>query len=266
MSDIPRLGLGTWQNSDPRQCAESVQTALNHGYRHIDTAQTYGNEEAVGDGIAAADVEREDIFLATKVGRGNLGYDDVLRVAEESLDKLGVSYLDILYVHWPVQTYDPAETLPAMDELYDDEIIDRVGVSNFGPRHIEEAKDHLDAPIAANQVEMHPLFPQHELQAVAEANDHWLVAYAPLGRGEILSHPVMTSIAEEAGATPAQVCLSWELSHDRVAAIPKATSAAHIEENFASLELELTDKQIARIDAIEEESRVIDVDFGPWNE
>jgi len=132
-SGMPMLGLGTWQNDDPEQCAQSVRTALETGYRHIDTAQAYGNEEAVGDGIAAADVDREDVFLATKLWHSNLAYDDVLETARDSLDRLGVDSLDLLYVHWPSGTYDPEETLSALSELYDECLIENVGVSNFLP-------------------------------------------------------------------------------------------------------------------------------------
>jgi len=159
-SGMPMLGLGTWQNDDPEQCAQSVRTALETGYRHIDTAQAYGNEEAVGDGIAAADVDREDVFLATKLWHSNLAYDDVLETARDSLDRLGVDSLDLLYVHWPSGTYDPEETLSALSELYDECLIENVGVSNFLPSDLEVAVDVCDAPIFANQVELHPLLPR----------------------------------------------------------------------------------------------------------
>jgi len=159
---MPVLGLGTWQNDDAETCADSVQTALEMGYRHIDTAQAYGNEDAVGDGLAAADVDREDIFLATKVWISNLSREDVIETAERSLDDLGVDSVDLLYVHWPAGEYDAAETLAAFDELYEQGKIDRIGVSNFEPRHVEEAMEVLDAPLFANQVEIHPFLQQEE--------------------------------------------------------------------------------------------------------
>ena len=165
------LGLGTWQNEDPEQCATSVETALEMGYRHIDTAQVYGNEAAVGEGIAAADVDREDVFLATKVWIDSLAHDDVLETTEESLDRLGVEYVDLMYVHWPARTYDAAETLAAFDELAADGTIERVGVSNFEPEHVAEAEELLDADLFANQVECHPFLQQEELRAACDERD-----------------------------------------------------------------------------------------------
>lgn len=126
---IPTLGLGTWENTDPDACSNAVETALEMGYRHIDTAQAYGNEESVGRGIAAADVDRADVFLATKVWIDNLAHDDVLETTQESLEKLDVDGLDLLYVHWPAREYDPETTLAAFQELHDEGTIERIGVS-----------------------------------------------------------------------------------------------------------------------------------------
>ena len=147
---MPMLGLGTWENTDPETCVESVKTALECGYRHVDTAQVYDNEEAVGRGIVRADVDREDVFLATKVWIDNLGYEDVLETTRASLDRLGVDAVDLLYVHWPAGAYDPEETLRAFEELRDRGSIDRIGVSNFEPRHLETAREYLDGPVFAN--------------------------------------------------------------------------------------------------------------------
>ncbi|MFB6135857.1 MAG: aldo/keto reductase, partial [Halobacteriaceae archaeon] len=143
--NLHRLGLGTWRNTDPEQCAESVRAALEMGYRHVDTAQGYDNEAYVGDGIERADVPREEVFLATKVSTDNLAHDDVLATTEGSLERLGTDYVDLLYVHWPTDTYDAEETLTAFQQLYDQGAIRHVGVSNFEPRHLDEARDVLDA-------------------------------------------------------------------------------------------------------------------------
>ena len=159
-SGMPMLGLGTWQNDDPSECTDSVETALEMGYRHVDTAQAYGNEDAVGDGLAAADVAREDVFLATKVWNTNLAAEDVHATTERSLEDLGVDAVDLLYVHWPAGAYDAEETLSAFDELYDQGKIRNIGVSNFEPHHVEEAMEILDAPLFANQVEVHPFLQQ----------------------------------------------------------------------------------------------------------
>lgn len=264
MDAIPRLGLGTSGNTDPEECAGSVAEALSRGYRHVDTAQMYDNEPSVGEGIARADVQREDVFIATKIHPENLAYRDVLETAEESLDRLGVSYIDLLYVHWPLTAYEPEETLRAFDELHDDGVIDHVGVSNFTPALLEEARTILDADIAAHQVERHPRLPQRELIAEARAHDHVLVAYAPLLQGAVDDVEVLVDIAEDHDATPAQVCLAWHLSDDRVAPIPKATGE-HIAENYGALEVSLTTDEIGRIDAVDDRQRLIDPDDAAWN-
>ena len=260
--DMPMLGLGTWENENPQQCADSVRTALETGYRHVDTAQAYGNEDAVGDGIAAADVDREEIFLATKIWISNLSYEDVLETAQESLDRLGVDYLDLLYIHWPARAYDPAETLDAFQELYDEGTIRNIGVSNFEPHHIEEAREHLDAPIFANQIEIHPLLQQTELREFAADTDLELVAYSPLARGDVFDVDELTEIAEKHGVSEAQVSLAWLREND-ITAIPKATSEAHIRDNWESLTLELDDEDLEKIAGIDRTSRKVDPGFGP---
>ena len=262
---MPRLGLGTWQNTDPDACAESVRTAIEMGYRHIDTAQAYDNEAAVGEGIARADVDREDVFLATKVWTSNLAHEDVLRTAEESLDRLGVSQVDLLYVHWPANEYDPEDTLSAFDQLDDEGLIENVGVSNFEPRHLDEARKILDAPLFANQVEMHPLLQQDELVEYASENDVNLVAYSPLARGKVFDVPEIQEVAEKHDASPAQVSLAWLLQKEGVAAIPKASSEAHIRDNWGALDLELDDEDVATIESIDERDRQVDPSFAPWN-
>ncbi|WP_092700628.1 aldo/keto reductase [Halovenus aranensis] len=259
---MPMLGLGTWENDDHEACVQSVETALEMGYRHIDTAQIYGNEEAVGEGIETADVPREDIFLATKVWISNLSYDEVLATTEESLEKLGTDYVDLLYVHWPAREYAPAETLSAFDELYDDGVIRRVGVSNFEPHHVDEAREHLDAPVFANQVECHPFLQQDELREYADEESLELVAYSPLARSDVIGAEPLTEIADRHGASEPQVALAW-LREKGVTAIPKATSEAHIRDNWESLTLELSDDEIATIDDIARRDRKVDPDFGP---
>ncbi|SEP92470.1 aldo/keto reductase [Natrinema salaciae] len=261
---MPMLGLGTWQNDDAEQCAESVRTALETGYRHIDTAQAYENEAAVGEGIARADVDREEVFLATKVWISNLAHDDVLETARESLDRLGVEYVDLLYVHWPSRTYDPAETLAAFSELYDEGLVENVGVSNFQPEQLEEAVDVCDAPIFANQVELHPLLPQEEIREACDDDDVEVVGYSPLARGQVFDQPEIQAVAEKHDASEAQISLAWAREKG-VTAIPKATGADHIGDNWESLTVELDREDVDRIDAIDETSREVDPGFAPWN-
>jgi len=261
---IPLLGLGTWKNSDPESCATSVQSALEMGYRHIDTAQAYDNEQAVGNGIARAAVDRDDCYIATKVWIDNLGYDAVIESTETSLQRLGLDSVELLYVHWPARTYEPESTLAAFDELYNRGMIEAVGVSNFEPDQLREAIDISEAPLVANQVECHPLFKQHELRDVCEQAGVDLVAYSPLARGDVFGVPELREIAGDHGVSPAQVSLAW-LRQRGCVAIPKASSEAHIRDNYTSLELTLSPEELERIDAIDDANRCVDPGFGPWN-
>ncbi|MFW6437037.1 MAG: aldo/keto reductase, partial [Halococcoides sp.] len=247
---MPTFGLGTWENEDPDQCAESVATALEAGYRHVDTAQIYENEAAVGEGIARANVDREEVFLATKIWTRNLAPDDVKETAQASLDRLGVESVDLCYVHWPAHAYEPTATLGAFEDLLDRGLIDRIGVSNFTPEHLREAQSVIDAEIFANQVEMHPYLPQRDLRAAADESDIEVVAYSPLARGAVLDDPTITDIADAHDASPAQVAIAWAREKG-VTPIPKATSEAHILDNLGALDLELTPGDIAAIDAID---------------
>ena len=262
-AEMPMLGLGTWENTDPEACVNAVATALEAGYRHIDTAQAYGNEEHVGRGIERADVPREDVFLATKVWIDQLAYDDVLASTEESLEKLGVDSVNLLYVHWPAGEYGGEETFQAFDELVDDGVIDRIGISNFEPEQLNDAIDHTQNPIFANQVEVHPLLPQTELREHCIDHGVEMVAYSPLARGEVFGVPELTQVAEKHGVSEAQVSLAW-LREKGVTTIPKATSEAHIRDNWASLDLDLDDDDIETIDAIERTDRRVDPGFAPW--
>jgi 2,5-diketo-D-gluconate reductase B len=263
------LGLGTSGLDDHAACADTVAAALKAGYRHVDTAQMYDNESAVGEGLdrvfsdPALDVAREDVVVATKVHPDNLAPDDVRETARESLDRLGLDRVDLLYVHWPIRTYDAAETLPVFDELRDAGLTDHVGVSNFTPELLREAREILDAPIAAHQVECHPRFQQPELRALAADFDHRLVGYSPLGRGTLLDDPALVDIAERNDTTPAVVALAWALARD-VVPIPKATGD-HVTENLKARELDLPASDLDRIDALDPGERQIDPDDAAWN-
>ncbi|WP_224337181.1 aldo/keto reductase [Haloprofundus halobius] len=261
---MPPMGLGTSGNDDPEGCANTVAAALDIGYRHVDTAQMYDNEEAVGAGIRQSDVAREDVVLATKIHPTNLAPNDVRSTARESLDRLGVDSVDVLYVHWPTHAYDAEATLPVFDELREEGLIDHVGVSNFTPELLDEARDVLDSPIVAHQVECHPLLPQAELRADAREHGYSLVAYTPLGRGEIFDEPELVEVAEKHDASVPQVSLAWSMAQDVIVPIPKSTGE-HVAENFAAQKLELDEDDLAKIDGIDRQKRVIDPDHGPWN-
>lgn len=263
VNGIPALGLGTWKNTDFGDCVASVRNALDIGYRHIDTAQYYDNEEAVGEAIRTSTIPRKDIFLASKVWFDSLAYEDVIRTTKASLDRLGVEKVDMMYVHWPAEEYDAEGTLEAFADLRRDGLISHIGVSNFTEELLEEAKEISAAPIKANQVEMHPLLQQEELRAYCDRNDIALVAYSPLMHGDIADVGPVCDVADKHDVAPEQVTLSWLLEKG-VVTIPKATSRAHIQANWDSQFVQLDDEDIAQIDGIQQERRLTDPPFAPW--
>jgi len=247
--DLPPVGLGTMGNGDP----ESIAAAIEMGYRHLDTAQIYDNEAVVGEGIAAADVPREDLTVATKLWVDSLAGEDVRESAEASLDRLGLDSVDLLYVHRPRGAYDPETTLPAMDDLVADGLTEHVGVSNFLPDQLDRAREILDAPIAANQVELHPYYRNEPVLAGAREHGYPVVAYSPLIGGDAFDDEVLTDIAAKHDTSAAAVSIAWVLSHENVVTIPKAGSRDHQRANFEAQHLDLDDEDVARIDAIDRE-------------
>jgi len=206
--------------------------------------------------------------VATKVNHRSLPagtYDDVMAAVDGSLDRLGLDRLDLLYVHWPVADYDPDETLAAFEDLRDAGTVDHIGLCNCTPAILEEALATLDAPLFAHQVEMHPLLPQAELHRLAVETDHWLVAYSPLARGGVLEQPTLQEIADDRAVGPAGIALAWLLDRENVAAVPKASTMAHLRQNLDSRGVELSADEVARIEAIDRQERTIDPDGAPWN-
>ena len=264
---FPQIGLGTYSDDEREQWTANVQTALDVGFRHVDTAQVYGNEEYVGEGIRQSDVDREDVFLATKTVHHDVPEraEDVGNAIDGCLERLGVDSVDLLYVHWPSGIYDHETVLPQFDAAYEAGKTQQVGLSNFTPELVEEAMDVLEAPVSAVQVEMHPLLQQNELLAHANEHDYQLVAYSPLGKGEVFDVPEIQTVAAKHDVTPAQISLAWLHSKGCVTPIPKASSRDHMEQNLAALEVELDDDDLEKIDGIDREHRVIDPDHGPWN-
>ncbi|MBV0923763.1 aldo/keto reductase [Halomicroarcula limicola] len=250
--DLPPVGLGTMGIDDPAV----VAAAVDSGYRHLDTAQIYDNEGVVGGGIAAADAERDDLTVATKLWIDSLAAEDVRAGTEASLERLGLDSVDLLYVHRPRGDYDPATTLPALDDVRDAGLTDHVGLSNFSPEQVATARDHLDAPIAAHQVEFHPFFWQQSLLEDARRHDYPLVAYSPLAGGQVFDDPTLQDVAERYETTPAAVAIAWVTSHENVVTIPKASSRAHLEANLAAADLELDAEAIERISSIEREEEL----------
>lgn len=261
MISLPKIGLGTWENTK-EQCAASVATALNLGYRFIDTAQGYRNEDYVGKGIAAAGIQEH--IIATKVWNSNLSHSKVLTSTEKSLKKLGLDTIDILYIHWPAGLYNPEKTLHAFSELVDKGVVHHIAVSNFTIPLLEEAIEVCDKPIVANQVEMHPLLKQKEMMHFLKEHDMYLIAYSPLARGHVFKIPEITEIAQKYNVSEAQVSLAWLMGHENVVPIPKATSAQHLEDNFAALQLTLDKEDVEKIESITVEKRMVNPPFAPW--
>jgi len=258
-AQVPALGFGTWQLEEG-DCKEGVRHALELGYRHIDTAQIYGNEAQVGAAIAASDIPREDVWLTTKVWYEKASADQVRTSTEESLRKLGTEYVDLLHFHWPNDDTPMEETLGAMAELQERGLTRHIGVSNFTPTHLKRALDL--APIAALQVEYHPFLAQEPLLALCREHGLMLTAYSPLARGAVLDDATLKAIGERHGKSPAQVTLRWLIDQPQVSAIPKTASASHRESNL-SLDFALSDEDRKTIDGLARGERIVDPDFSP---
>jgi 2,5-diketo-D-gluconate reductase B len=261
---VPRLGLGTWQNTDFDECRESIRTALDMGYRHIDTAALYKNERGVGAGIAAADVSRAAVFLATKVLHPKTT-DTVTRRSIQAavkgcLNRLSVDTVDLVYVHWPAD-YDLDLVHSTLAALRDDGLVSGVGVSNYEPRHLNRALA-TDPNIVANQVECHPLLPQSDLREHCAEVGVDIVAYAPLAHGNVFDLSELAQVATTNDVSIPRVTLAWLLAKG-VAVVPKATSEAHIRDNWASQILELSDDDMAIIDSIERSKRFFNEEYAP---
>jgi len=243
--DVPALGFGTWPMKG-ETCRTAVGHALDIGYRHIDTAQMYDNEEAVGRAIAASDVPREDVFLVTKVLRNNLAHDDVLRSVEQSAQRLKTE-IDLLLIHAPSRSVPIEESISAMNQLQERGLVENIGVSNFSVEQIRQAIAASETSILTNQVEYHPFRDQSEILEFCIENGIVLTAYSPLGKGRVIGNEVLEQIGDTYQKTAAQVALRWLLQQEMVVAIPKASSPTHIEENFDVFDFEVTDEEMEQI-------------------
>ena len=244
--DVPALGFGTWPMKG-ETCRTAVRTALEHGYRHIDTAQMYENEAAVGEAIAESDVPREDVFLVTKLLSGNLAHDDVLSTARASRNRLGTDYIDLLLIHSPSRSVPIAESIGAMNQLQADGVVEHIGVSNFSVDQLEAAMDVSETPILTNQVEYHPLTSKSDFLEFCLDHGIMLTAYTPVARGRVVGNETLEGIGERYGKTAAQVALRWLVQQEMVAAIPKASTPEHVEENIDVFDFELAPEEMERI-------------------
>ncbi|QHJ69847.1 aldo/keto reductase [Planococcus halotolerans] len=256
--EMPWFGLGVSGLKDGDETANCVRTAIVNGYRSIDTAAMYGNEAGVGRGVREAleetSLSREDVFITSKVWNSDLGYDSALAAYEASLERLGLDYLDLYLIHWPVEgKYKDAWR--ALEKLYKEGRVKAIGVCNFQINHLENVLKDVDIVPMVNQVEYHPLLTQEELHQFCKARNIQLEAWSPLMQGKLLDHPVLEEIAMKTEKTPAQVILRWDLQNG-VITIPKSSKEPRIIQNAKIFDFELTDEDMERISALNENRRV----------
>ena len=267
--EVPTVALGVFE-VDPGETADAVADALAAGYRHIDTAAAYANEEQVGEGLRASGVDRDEVWVTTKVWIDDFPPDRLRASAERSLRKLGVDHVDLLLLHWPAP--DPSVHAPALEELArlrEEGKVREYGVSNFPGYMLREVLE-IAPEIFADQVEYHAKLSQRELLDIASEHDLLIEAYAPLGgsASDMVEEPVLKEIAADHDATPAQVALAWLAHQERVVLLPRSTDPGRRRENLAALEIDLTEEETARIDELSERrERNFDPSFAPdWRD
>ncbi|WP_421929322.1 aldo/keto reductase [Neoaquamicrobium sediminum] len=264
---IPALGLGTW-TLEGRACTELVAKALEVGYRHIDTAASYGNEKEVGEGLRASGVTRDSVFVTTKVWWTDLAPDDLRRSAEASLKRLRLDSVDLLLIHWPNPEIPLADTVAALNRCRADGLARHIGVSNFPTALLAQALELSEAPLVANQVESHPYLDQRKVYAAGREAGMAMVAYCPLARGGALfAEPAVTAAADRHGKTPGQVVLRWHVQQEGVVAIPRTSKPERLVENAAIFDFALSGDEMAAITALRGKGlRICDYGFSPeWD-
>ena len=240
---IPPIGIGTWQLRG-ETCARIVEAALQLGYTHVDTAQGYANEEAVGDGLASSGVARETVFVTTKVMPSEMGYGDLQRSVEGSLRKLKVDYLDLLLLHWPNPLVPLADTMRALSQVKRQGLARHIGLSNFTKAKLDEAWRLTTEPLAAEQIEFHPYLDQRVMRAALDARNMATIAYCPIALGKVIGDPVIEAIAEAHGRSAAQVTLRWIVQQGLVA-LPKTATVERLSENLGIFDFTLTSAEMA---------------------
>jgi 2,5-diketo-D-gluconate reductase A len=252
--DIPQLGFGVFQ-VPPEDTADVVRMALSTGYRHIDTAAAYQNEAAVGQAVRASGLERSEVFITTKCANDDHGYDEARRALRASLDRLEMDYVDLYLIHWPVPARDRyVDTWKAFIDAEKQGLVRSIGVSNFQPAHLHRVIEETGVRPIINQVELHPRLQQRELRRVHAELGIVTEAWSPLAQGEVLDDPTITAIAEAHDRTPGQVVIRWHLQLGNVV-IPKSVTPERIEENIRVFDFELSEDEMAAIDALDANER-----------
>lgn len=249
-SRLPRVGLGVFRMPNGPQTRALVRDALALGYRHIDTARVYGNEQDVADGIRDSGLPRDQVFVTTKLWNDDHGYDAALRAFDAALERMRLDYVDLFLIHWPVPG-KREETWRALERLHREGRARAIGVSNYMREHLVELLSHANEAPSVNQIEVSPFLQQRDVRALCAQHDIIVEAYSPLTKGKKLAHPELLRIAQSAQATPAQVLIAWGLHHGLVV-LPKSSRPARLAENLASLNLMLDAQAMSSLDALEE--------------
>jgi 2,5-diketo-D-gluconate reductase A len=252
--EIPQLGLGVFQ-VPPEDTAENVATAFEAGYRHIDTAKAYRNEAGVGEALRASGLARDEVFITTKVWNGDQGYEKAKAALRRSLDQLGLDFVDLYLIHWPAPSQDRyAETWKAMIEDQQEGLVRSIGVSNFQPDHLARIVDETGVTPSVNQIELHPLLQQPDLQRVHADRGIATEAWSPLAQGKALDLPAITEIAEAHGKTPGQVVIRWHLQLGNIV-FPKSVTPERVRQNLDVFDFELSGEQMDAIAALDKGER-----------
>ena len=253
--EIPQLGFGVYQVK-PEETAQAVQTALEIGYRHIDTAEMYRNEAGVGEGLRNSGVPREEVFVTSKLNNGFHAHDDALTAFEGTLQALQFDYVDLFLIHWPLPTIDVdyVETWKAMEEIYRSGRAKAVGVSNFNAHHLRKLHGETEVVPAVNQIEVHPYLAQDELRAFNAQHQIATEAWSPIAQGKVLDDPAIVRVAERVGKSPAQVTLRWHIQRGDIV-FPKSVTRSRIEDNFAIFDFELSEDDLREINALNRDER-----------
>ena len=252
--EIPQLGFGVFQ-IEPEKTKDATLAALEVGYRHIDTAEMYGNEKEVGEAVRASGIDRGEIFVTSKLNNGFHAYDDALGAFDQSLKDLDIDYLDLFLVHWPLPGVgDYVETWKAMEKIYESGRVKAIGVSNFQPHHLRRIHGETSVTPAVNQIEVHPYFTNDEVRAFNSEHGIATEAWSPIAQGNVLQDETVTRIAGNLGRTPAQVTLRWHIQRGDIV-FPKSVTRSRVEENFQLFDFELSAEDMTAITALDRDGR-----------
>jgi 2,5-diketo-D-gluconate reductase A len=253
--EIPQLGFGVYQ-VPPEETENAVRSALEVGYRHIDTAEMYGNEKGVGAGIRASGVPREEVFVTSKLNNGFHAHDDALKAFDGTLEALGSDYVDLFLIHWPLPGIDVdyVETWKALEEIYESGRAKSIGVSNFNAHHLRKLHGETEVVPAVNQIEVHPYLAQDELRAFNAQHQIATEAWSPIAQGKVLDDPTILRVAERYGKTASQVTLRWHVQRGDIV-FPKSVTRSRVEENFDIFDFELSEDDLREITALDRNER-----------